>query len=65
MAPPGKGRTYRAQEVCDLLELSKKTLYGLEASGEIPAVPRDWRNWRIYSERHLRAVKQYQASKKG
>ena len=55
---------YRAKYICDLLEISKKTLYDLEDRGVIPPVPRDWRNWRTYNDSHIKAIKKYQASKK-
>jgi len=56
-------KQYRSKEVCQLLGLSKKTLYYLEARGFIPPVVRDWRGWRIYDESHLEAIKEYKASK--
>jgi len=60
--PPNK---YRAKQVCELLEVSKKTLYNLESRGLIPPVPRDWRGWRTYDESHIEAIRRYQASKIG
>ncbi len=56
-------KKYRAGELSDLLEISKKTLYSLEAQGLIPSVPRDWRGWRLYDESHFKAITEYQASK--
>jgi len=63
MAVTDGQNTYRAGEVSKMLELSKKTLYALEAQGLIPRVPRDWRGWRVYHSSHLKAVRKYQASK--
>jgi len=56
-------RKYKAKEVSDLLEISKKTLFTLEDRGLIPAVPRDWRGWREYDKSHLDAIRKYQKSK--
>ena len=56
---------YHATEVCKLLEISKKTLYNLEAQGIIPAVPRDWRGWRVYNETHLEAIREYKRRRSG
>lgn len=54
---------YRAKQMCDLLDISKKTLYDLEDRGIIPPVQRDWRQWRIYDDTHLKAIKKYQKQK--
>lgn len=56
---------YRSTKVCKLLEISKKTLYNLEAQGVIPPVPRDWRGWRVYDETHIEAIRKYQRRKSG
>lgn len=63
MATADRRKTYRAREVSKILEISKKTLYALEARGLIPPVPRDWRGWRVYDDSHLETVRKYQASK--
>jgi DNA-binding transcriptional MerR regulator len=63
MAITDRRNIYRAGEVGKILEMSKKTLYALEAQGLIPRVPRDWRGWRVYDDSHLEAVRKYQASK--
>lgn len=63
MATADRPKTYRAGEISNTLEISKKTLYALEAQGLIPQVPRDWRGWRVYDDSHLEAVRKYQASK--
>lgn len=54
---------YRSKEMCELLDISKKTLYDLEARGVIPPVNRDWRGWRIYDETHIEAIREYQMKK--
>ncbi len=63
MATTDRGKKYRAGELSILLEISKNTLYSLEAQGLIPSVPRDWRGWRLYDESHFKAITEYQASK--
>jgi len=65
MATNAPSSKYRAKEVCELLEVSKKTLYNLESRGLIPPVPRDWRGWRAYDESHIKAIREYKASKSG
>jgi len=54
---------YRAKEISDLLDISKKTLYSLEDRGIIPPADRDWRGWRIYDDTHLEAIREYQRQK--
>jgi adenine-specific DNA-methyltransferase len=47
---------YLAQEVVDKFGISKKTLFDWEKQGIIPKIPKDWRGWRMYSERHLEQI---------
>ncbi len=44
---------YTAKDVCERLNVSKKTLFKWEKMGIIPSVDRDWRNWRLYTEENL------------
>lgn len=60
---PKERKMYNTAKVSELLEISKRTLFDLEKRGIIPAVPRDWRGWRIYDDSHLEAVRNYQTSK--
>jgi len=48
---------YSAQEICNIVDMSKKTLFLWEAQGLITKIPRDWRGWRMYKEKHLKEVK--------
>ena len=64
MATTDNEKRFRAGELSNLLEISKKTLYSLEAQGFIPGVPRDWRGWRLYDDSHFKAIQEYQASKR-
>ena len=48
---------YTSQQVCNKLDVCKKTLYNWEKVGLIPKIERDWRKWRIYSERDLEQIK--------
>ncbi len=64
MTTAGNQKLYRTAKVCELLEISKKTLYSLEARRIIPQVPRDWRGWRLYDDSHFKAIQEYQASKR-
>jgi len=51
---PLQGRDYYlAQEVVDKFGISKKTLFDWEKQGIIPKIPKDWRGWRMYNEKHL------------
>lgn len=64
MATTDSKKKFRAGELSNLLEISKKTLYSLEAQCLIPSVPRDWRGWRLYDDSHFKAIQEYQASKR-
>lgn len=48
---------YTSQEVCEKLDICKKTLFTWEKEGLIPRVSRDWRRWRIYNDEDLENIK--------
>ena len=48
--------TYRAGELCERFDVSKPTLFRWESEGRISPVPRDWRNWRLYTDVHVSEI---------
>lgn len=48
---------YRAKEVCDMLNISKKTLFEWEKEGFIEPIDRDWRQWRVYTQADIRNIR--------
>lgn len=52
----GKPR-YKTQEICHLFDISKATLFRWERDGLISSVGRDWRNWRLYTEKNVQEIK--------
>lgn len=59
-----KKNCYWAQDVADKFGISKKTLFDWERVGMISKVPKDWRGWRMYKERHLKQVEKVIEEKK-
>lgn len=49
-------RTYRASELTKRFGVARNTLFRWEAQGKISPVPRDWRNWRLYTDVHVREI---------
>ncbi|MFZ5863308.1 MAG: MerR family transcriptional regulator [Nitrospirota bacterium] len=49
-------RSYKAKQICDAYDISKATLFRWERQGLISGVGRDWRNWRIYSDKNRREI---------
>jgi len=47
---------YKANEICSTFDISKATLFRWERDGLITDVGRDWRNWRLYTAKHLREI---------
>ena len=54
--PQSRKRSYKAQEICDTFDISKATLFRWERKGLISGVGRDWRNWRLYSDKNRREI---------
>ena len=53
-----------AQEVCNMVGISKKTLFLWESRGIVSKPPRDWRGYRIYKEKHIKEIKRVIEAKK-
>lgn len=48
---------FSSSEVAELLNISKKWLYVLEAEGKIPRAKRDSNNFRYYTESDIRKIR--------
>lgn len=51
-----KGR-YKTQDLCLRFDISKATLFRWERDGLISSIGRDWRNWRLYTEKNVQEIK--------
>ncbi|NOS76313.1 MAG: MerR family transcriptional regulator [Nitrospira sp.] len=47
---------YKTNQVCDLFDISKATLFRWERQGLISGPPRDWRNWRLYMRENVAEI---------
>lgn len=50
-------KRYKTQEICSKFDISKATLYKWEKEGLITNVGRDWRNWRVFTEKNIMEIK--------
>jgi DNA-binding transcriptional MerR regulator len=48
---------FKTNQVCDLFDISKATLFRWEREGVIAGPPRDWRNWRLYTKKNVEEIK--------
>jgi DNA-binding transcriptional MerR regulator len=48
---------WKTNEICELFDISKATLFRWERNGVISGPPRDWRNWRLYTEKNVAEIK--------
>ena len=46
------------QEVCDELDISKRTLQNWEKAGVIPKVRRDWRGYRVFTKGDINDIRE-------
>jgi DNA-binding transcriptional MerR regulator len=51
-------KRYKTIEVCKLFDISRATLFRWERDGVISGPPRDWRNWRVYTDQNIKEIKQ-------
>jgi DNA-binding transcriptional MerR regulator len=49
-------KEYNTREICDRFDISRATLFRWEDEGLITQVGRDWRNWRLYSDKNIREI---------
>ncbi|NGZ61140.1 MAG: hypothetical protein CV081_11660 [Nitrospira sp. LK265] len=48
-----KEASFKANQVCELFDISKATLFRWEREGVIAQPDRDWRNWRLYTRKNV------------
>jgi len=52
-----KKKLYKTNEVCEMFDISRATLFRWEREGLITGPPRDWRNWRLYSTENIEQIR--------
>ncbi|HQR14494.1 MAG TPA: MerR family transcriptional regulator [Nitrospira sp.] len=52
-----KKKLYKTNEVCEMFDISRATLFRWEREGLITGPPRDWRNWRLYTAENVEQIK--------
>ena len=50
-------KLYKTNEVCEMFDISRATLFRWEREGLITEPPRDWRNWRLYTAENVEQIK--------
>ena len=50
---------YRINDICKMFDISKPTLYKWEKEGKISPPERDWRGWRVYSQRNIEEIRKF------
>lgn len=50
-------KLYKTNEVCEMFDISRATLFRWEREGMITGPPRDWRNWRLYTAENVEQIK--------
>ena len=59
-----KKKLYKTNEVCDLFDISRATLFRWERQGLISGPPRDWRNWRLYTADNVEQIRRVMQGRK-
>jgi DNA-binding transcriptional MerR regulator len=57
-------KLYKTNEICDLFDISRATLFRWERQGLISGPPRDWRNWRLYTADNVEQIRQVMQGRK-
>lgn len=52
-----KNKLYKTNEVCEIFDISRATLFRWEREGMISRPPRDWRNWRLYTAENVEQIR--------
>jgi DNA-binding transcriptional MerR regulator len=56
-------KKYKTIDVCSRFDISRATLFRWESEGLLSGVERDWRGWRIYTERNVKEIERIIKSK--
>ncbi len=48
---------FKTNQICNLFDVSRATLFRWEREGLISVPPRDWRNWRLYTAGNVEEIK--------
>lgn len=59
-----KDTKYSASEVCTKFDVTKNTLFKWEKDGKIKKVEKDWRGWRVYSDKNIDDIRRVIMEKK-
>lgn len=59
-----KRKLYKTNEVCEMFDISRATLFRWEREGLITGPPRDWRNWRLYTAENVEQIRQVMQGRK-
>ena len=54
----------KANQVCQLFDISKATLFRWEREGVIARPARDWRNWRLYTPKNVDEIEKVICARK-
>jgi DNA-binding transcriptional MerR regulator len=54
----------KANQVCQLFDISKATLFRWERDGVIARPARDWRNWRLYAPKNVDEIEKVICARK-
>ncbi len=57
-------KLYKTNEVCEMFDISRATLFRWERVGLISGPPRDWRNWRLYTIDNVEQIRQAMEGRK-
>jgi DNA-binding transcriptional MerR regulator len=59
-----KKKMYKTNEVCEMFDISRATLFRWEREGVISGPPRDWRNWRLYTAENVEQIRHVMQGRK-
>lgn len=57
-------KLFKTNEVCEMFDISRATLFRWEREGLIAGPPRDWRNWRLYTAENVEQIRQVMQGRK-
>jgi DNA-binding transcriptional MerR regulator len=63
MPPRNSSPKYKTNDICSRFDISRATLMRWENDGLLSKVERDWRGWRVYSERTLKDIEKIMKSR--
>ncbi|KPK89984.1 hypothetical protein AMJ80_09000 [bacterium SM23_31] len=59
-----KKSDYSTAKICSMFDVTKTTLFKWEKEGKLTKVKKDWRGWRVFTDKNIEEIRKIIQEKK-